>query len=129
MTECSKCGDCCEEISLNIDHGKIVQQIAQGYGAGRWLKDANFIINNMRPTGRVIRQGNRVKQVLECSKFDKESRICTAHDDRPTVCRDYPWYNREPVKGDTTMKGRCSYLADAYKMLPIVEVRNSKTSL
>lgn len=124
MTDCSMCGDCCEDIALSVDHGTIVARIAQGKSAGKWSKDAQFILTNMRPTGRVVRQGKRVKQVLECAKFDKETRLCTAHDDRPELCKQYPWYGGEPKQGDTTMKARCSYLADAYNMLSIVEVTN-----
>jgi Fe-S-cluster containining protein len=65
---------------------------------------------------------------LQCKKFDKTTRKCTAHNDRPQLCRNYPWYGKEPKRGDTTMGGRCSFLVDAgYKMLPIVEVRNGKS--
>jgi Fe-S-cluster containining protein len=117
------CGDCCENIALSTDHGTIIKRLAQGYGTGRWRKDAVFILNNMRPTGRSTRQGKMVKQVLSCAKFDSVTRKCTAHDDRPELCSGYPWYKGEPITGDTTMGGRCSYLGDAYKMLPIVEVR------
>lgn len=125
MTECSMCGDCCENIALNKDLGLMTAQIAFGKVAGKYHKDAVFIQNNMRPTGKVVRHGKVVKQVLECAKFDKETRKCTAHDERPEMCRQYPFYGRDPLesRGDTTMGGRCSFLADAgYKMLPIVEV-------
>lgn len=123
MTDCSMCGDCCEDLALNIDRGRILQRLADNYGTAGWRKDAVFIINNMLPTGKVVRHGNTVKQVLSCQKFDTETRKCTAHDDRPYLCEGYPWYSKAPKQGDTTMKGRCSFLADAYKMLPIVEVR------
>lgn len=123
MTDCSMCGDCCEDIVLNVPHGNIVRNLSKPRFVGQARKDAVFIVNNMRPTGRVERVGKQVRQVLECAKFDKETRTCTAHNDRPSVCFGYPWYGREPRKGDATMKGRCSFLADAYKMLPIVEVK------
>jgi Fe-S-cluster containining protein len=124
MTDCSMCGDCCENIRLNIDRGTLLQRVSDGKAAGTYLKDAVFILNNMIPDGTVARQGNTVKQTLQCKKFDKETRKCTAHNDRPEMCRRYPWYGKEPVKGDTTMGGRCSFLVDAgYKMLPIVEVK------
>jgi Fe-S-cluster containining protein len=26
----------------------------------------------------------------QCDRFDPQSRLCTAHDDRPPICRAYP---------------------------------------
>ena len=122
MTDCSMCGDCCEDIALNVDLRVGSSWQSAGYMAGRKGRDWAFIQKNFVPTGDVVRQGKTVKQKLKCLKFDPEKRICTAHDERPDLCRNYPWYGGEPVRGDTTMKGRCSYLADAYDMLPIVAV-------
>lgn len=46
-----------------------------------------------------------------CDAFDPVERLCTAHEDRPPVCSNYPWYGRAPVKGPVT-NPRCSYLLD-----------------
>lgn len=126
MTECGMCGDCCENIHLSVDRGTLVRNIAEGKVAGAYLRDANFILKNMLPDGTVQRQGNRVKQTLQCAKFDKATRKCTAHNERPELCRRYPFYGKDPLEhgADSTMGGRCTFLADAgYKMLPIVEVK------
>ncbi len=126
---CSMCGDCCEDIVLSVDHGTIISVMNPRHPRstdGKYRRDAAFINKNMRPTGKVIRHGAQVKQVLECAKFDTETRKCTAHNERPEVCRRYPWYGKTPERGDKSMKGRCSFLADAYKMLPIVEVRSTQ---
>lgn len=123
MTDCAMCGDCCENIGLNVDVSIMKARLANGRVAGKDRKELLFITENFIPTGRVETRGGKTKRILKCLKFDKKTRQCTAHDERPTLCRRYPWYGGEPVKGDTTMGGRCSYLADAYKMLPIVEVR------
>lgn len=48
-----------------------------------------------------------------CNAFDPETRLCTAHEDRPPVCRDFPWYGAEPESwrsGDLMLQ--CSYLLD-----------------
>lgn len=132
MTECSMCGDCCENIALNVDLGTLVNSTASGQvnksqPLGGWYRDAAFIRANFIPTGEVRREGKRVKQVLKCLKFDTETRTCTAHNERPSLCRRYPWYDEDPKKGDTTMGGRCSFLADTYSMLPIVSI-NGKTT-
>lgn len=122
------CGDCCEDIRISVDLRSIRQSLASGKVAGKWAKDANFILTNMIPDGTVKRDGGRVKQTLQCAKFDKETRKCTAHNDRPDMCRQYPYYGRKP-SADSTMGGRCSFLADTYKMLPIVEVTHGSTGL
>lgn len=31
-----------------------------------------------------------------CDLFDPETRRCTAYDQRPPICRDYPWYGDPP---------------------------------
>lgn len=48
-----------------------------------------------------------------CDAYDPEHGVCTAHDDRPPLCRDYPWYGRQPGADDAaTLYRQCSYLAD-----------------
>ena len=32
-----------------------------------------------------------------CDAYDSESHLCTAHEERPGICRGYPWYGREPT--------------------------------
>lgn len=48
-----------------------------------------------------------------CDAFDAATRQCTAHENRPPVCRDYPWYGGEPSAERAVYMGKqCSYLAD-----------------
>ena len=35
-----------------------------------------------------------------------------AHDERPPLCSDYPWYGREPGTGEKGLPLRCSFWAD-----------------
>jgi len=63
---------------------------------------------------------------VECDLFDRVSRLCGAHEDRPAVCAGYPWYGREPLgcgSAVAALPPQCSYTADVRRMLPIVEVR------
>lgn len=63
---------------------------------------------------------------LRCLHYDVESRLCGIYESRPPVCREYPFYNREPNFED--MDGPrdriCGYQAEVgRKVLPIVAVR------
>lgn len=46
-----------------------------------------------------------------CSNFDTETRKCTDYDNRPSMCRDFPWYGEEP-RGGATLPPDCSYRQD-----------------
>lgn len=70
--------------------------------AGTWRADADFVATHWKAVS---------DQDCECDMFDRESRMCTAHDRRPPVCRGYPWYGRDAVSG-RFLPARCSYLAD-----------------
>ena len=48
-----------------------------------------------------------------CDAYDPEHGTCTAHDSRPPLCRDYPWYGKEPSAEQLgPIYPQCSYLAD-----------------
>jgi Fe-S-cluster containining protein len=48
-----------------------------------------------------------------CDAYDPEHGTCTAHEDRPPLCRDYPWYGEQPSADRAAHFSRqCSYLAD-----------------
>jgi len=49
---------------------------------------------------------------LECSRYDSEHEACSAYEDRPPLCRRFPWYGREPGDGNVPAESRCSYLLD-----------------
>lgn len=126
QSECSKCGDCCEVVTFDIGAWKrknpqwrrlllcVDPRVdwepwkAQGYADSakadtirNWL-DANFILKNWFPIG----DGEAI-----CAAWDPETRLCTAHDDRPPVCRSYPWYSTGP-RPDAIESARCSFWAD-----------------
>lgn len=46
-----------------------------------------------------------------CDAYDPDARTCTAYDDRPPMCSEYPWYGMKP---DPTkaMPAECGYLPD-----------------
>ncbi len=70
---------------------------------GRWRKNAEFITAHWTPLD---------DDHCACDMFDRAHRLCMAQDTKPPVCRDFPWYGREPSAGFTRLPGQCSYLAD-----------------
>lgn len=105
MTDCARCGDCCDPVRISLDVAcKIRDGIAQ---------DHEFLAENWHPTGDWERQsGTEVVYLdVQCSAFDPIRRLCTAHADRPAICSEFPWYGREPGPLDPHLL-RCSYLTD-----------------
>jgi Fe-S-cluster containining protein len=54
---------------------------------------------------------------IRCDAFDAESRRCTAHQDRPPVCRGYPWFGAPSARRAAGLPRQCSYLLD----LPVAD--------
>jgi len=67
----------------------------------RYRKDADWI---------AARWQQQPDETWTCDAFDPDTRLCTAHDDRPPLCREFPWYDDEP--GGTSVSVRCSFLLD-----------------
>lgn len=130
---CARCGDCCEDIVITLGSAGFTAIVSTAGGmstgrvqrdggrllaaAGRYMRDAVFIRTHMEPTGDVVRVSgdgwSEVRQIWRCLKFDADERTCTAHDDRPLMCSNYPWYGGEPT--GTAINPRftgCSYWLD-----------------
>lgn len=127
MTECARCGDCCDPVTLSADTVELIFTAKFGTPARgsqrEWMR-RHLRFRRFRGAYQLSRDVTLVPAVeFDCDYFDRASRACTAYDDRPDMCRRYPFYGREP-KADSTMGGRCSFLADVpgVTMLPIVAV-------
>jgi Fe-S-cluster containining protein len=91
MTTCNKCGDCCENIWIDIDFIEKIKTTGLDRkdltpSKSNWI-DFYFIKANWISNG---------DDTYSCNMFNKETRLCEAHDERPPVCVGYPWYGREP---------------------------------
>lgn len=113
MTDCARCGDCCDPVVLMFKPEDMVGP------SGPFAREHWQVVGQ-----RVNRNdsSDRVEYLVECDHFDKTTRLCTAHDSRPPICSGYPWYGAEPNR-DRLLDARCSYQADVRTLLPIVEVR------
>lgn len=113
MTECNKCGDCCETITFS--------QIEKVTDIVKWVThpdsqfinredldvnviDALFITDNW--------ELNDDEKTYHCNKFDKVNRLCSMHESRPYVCRGFPWYGKETHEEAISIYKNCSFWAD-----------------
>lgn len=89
--------------------------LQQTFGLKReWWYNIHFTLEHFHPI-------SGTEGWLWCDQFDRTSRLCLAHDHRPSICRDFPWYGREPRGTRTEWNGehviglisrRCSFWAD-----------------
>lgn len=137
---CARCGTCCERITLShasrIDPARWSTKALEGvadpgtedgwesWRAHGWADDerdrARFLFD---PLGIVRQDADFIAEhwhpipdapgSSSCDAFDPESRSCTAHDQRPPVCRNYPWYGNPPsAERAVHLELHCSYLGD-----------------
>lgn len=135
MTDCSRCGDCCDPVIVTFDPQEYAAEALtrlDGKEADDWARhQIEFFRDHWRSksTYESTVNGEPVTvHRVECDQFDRATRSCGAHDNRPQVCSGFPWYGREPHSAEaqpcaSSLSPRCSYNADVRTTLPIVEVR------
>ena len=103
MTECNKCGKCCEALVFQYNMEEIKTQLATMYPDDDGInfaishfteitKDEAYSINS-----HLKRWEDREAPLFffTCNMYDKEKNICKDHKNRPPICSGYPWYNKE----------------------------------
>jgi Fe-S-cluster containining protein len=118
MTECARCGDCCDPVVFMLTRGDLTRRLAEQYLAGEARRNLVFIDEHWHTIA--VHDGGRFS-TLRCDMFDAESRLCTAHAQRPPICSGFPWYGEAP-RPTLMLSPRCSFNADVRTMLPIVAV-------
>ena len=131
---CARCGACCDPVPFTREQYEAVVKWttaalenvpdpADNQGWTHWERlgwdDREVAIRRFTPGSRMREDANFLaahwKPVSDttcaCDMYDPESRLCTAQDSKPPVCRDYPWYGREPHDG-VDFPLQCSYLAE-----------------
>jgi Fe-S-cluster containining protein len=121
---CARCGACCETIHLGVDPHAMTAQ-----PGSRNAVDLAFIRAHWRHDGLIVNG----EQTWTCDRWDADTRECTAHDERPPVCRDFPWYQETPgPQRAAALPPQCSYLgevpsgqrpAGARPLIPVTVIR------
>jgi Fe-S-cluster containining protein len=97
MATCSACGACCDPVWYPLGPAD-VRQSAATTGS----PDLVFAAAHWHATGARSPDG---AHAYTCDRFDPSTRLCTAHDERPPICRAYP------VLGNV-LPEPCAYRAD-----------------
>lgn len=87
---CAQCGRCC--VKIHIRHGKDIVKKAEDFEK---LKDEHLFYKNLAIMGE-----DEAGLIFECTKFDKETKKCTDHKNRPIICRKYPMEEIYEIGGD-----------------------------
>lgn len=132
MTECSRCGDCCERIWLAEDalwriaeraplsredvNSDVEYWMARGDEAAALRVRANHLDASFIARHWTVVEEAEGGAYHSCDRFDRETRLCTAHDERPPICQGYPWYGHDPQsvvdERGIFLSPRCSFLED-----------------
>lgn len=108
MTECSRCGGCCENTWLSVTKRELVGWLTDPERTPTGVANANLVLNHWH---RVGGGGRRTRWT--CDLLDPETRLCTAHDVRPQICTDFPYYQNATLDPATIhLPLECSYWAD-----------------
>jgi Fe-S-cluster containining protein len=123
MTECNCCGDCCEAIGLTWSQA-FVRERADIFEERfrRWVVEELRPITSRRRLRELLPGVTRVevdnpglvdtRHWFTCTNFDRENRLCRAHDTRPDTCAGFPWYGGNPRYDALRLYPRCSFHAD-----------------
>lgn len=113
---CARCGDCCDPVMIERGSATGILDWFRYWDDSGQEEDTNldptvrFMYENMHETG-----GDERHIAFTCDRFDTVTRLCTAHDDAPPMCKDFPWYGHGEAHPDSVQKlpPRCSYALDA----------------
>ena len=112
MTDCTRCGGCCRPIATTWTKREFVtrSKYDQAFVREHWRRIS-------RPEG-IRRLNERLEDIAgwrytaaqfpktrfyECDQYDPVTRLCRAQENKPLICRDFPWY------GQTVTEGRYPY--------------------
>lgn len=113
MGKCAKCGRCCEVIAVN--------------GTKRQYKESNvssaaFMLTHWHRVSRseavatnwrIVRSDKkRAKYYYKCDQYDPDTKSCLCQEEKPPVCRDFPWYGTEPTVFALCSWPECSFWED-----------------
>jgi len=106
--KCNRCGRCCENIYVR--HIKDVIKTEEEFEKIKSVDNYSFY-KHITITGK-----DEFGLKFTCNRFDKEKRICKAHNKRPSICRNYP--NEEIFSFGAQLLDECGY-----KFEPIISFK------
>ncbi len=80
-------GHCCDSLPLNPSLEMIERFATHGWDQAGYVLD--MLVPLATPSGSALKH-------YTCRFFDRDTRLCTAYESRPDMCRDYP--NGKPCR-------------------------------
>lgn len=124
VTECSRCGQCCELIILSFPQTDALADPTIDERQREWIVRELVPLSPREVTERFPWQSTtaRVRHAdgtlssdypnfYTCVNYDPDSRLCTRYEDRPPGCRGFPFYGMPPDP-KVRLPPRCSFRAD-----------------
>lgn len=118
------CGACCAAVLLTVTLESVeTMRNRRGEGdavGGDWahLLDHFYPISadeaNRRNPHLHARVGGGFRY-FGCDWYDPQTKLCTHHDERPRLCREYPFYGAPLAPGQIWYTPECGYAADVGK--------------
>lgn len=91
--------------------------MSQGEGMRRWRSHVGSSATAMFADGSTLAFFRR------CLHFDSETRQCTDYDNRPPMCRNYPWHGATP-RPNAALPKTCGYWLDVGVTPVAIETRH-----
>jgi len=130
----ANCGACCDPVLSNYGPYDIAT-------APAWQTELVWMRENTDPLPRgetlvrwrelvgagdrnvVDRDGMIIQpHFYRCHHFDDETRSCTNYENRPPMCRDYPFYGGTHGDNEVALPKTCGYLVDVGRTPVPVEI-------
>jgi len=114
---CNMCGYCCTAISIPISPADLKDM-------SKRLRDQEKMAEFFIPITEeeAIRRNPAISAkheasteerfFYECSQYNEDTKLCGAHENRPSVCSGFPWYGNTINNVALIMHKKCSYWAD-----------------
>lgn len=130
MTECSRCGACCDPVLLPFHPHHRAKQRLTGPLEDWERHQYAFYLEHWTVIGEPGEGESQYK--VACDQFNPATRECTAHEDRPAICSGFPWYGRDPMRPVSGavrewLVPQCSFNADVRPMLPLHVVNRGRS--
>ncbi len=114
--KCKKCGCCCENIYVR--HGKDLIKSKEDFEK---IKDTDSYSFYQHIT---IVGKDDFGLIFSCDRFDKEKRLCTMHNKRPSICRNYP--SEEIFSFGAALQEKCGFRFEPIETFEEVFLKVSK---
>lgn len=133
MTECNGCGACCDPVISVVPPPMLADGSADdvvGAEEADWMRAHLTPILPRRHGMKMVRSWSSgttwfhapgsadlhpvLSWFYRCDLYDAETRRCTDFANRPTMCRQYPWYegDTQAERENKNLPPTCSFRAD-----------------